>query len=181
MRYIFKFFLCNVFGWKAELKEAPIPPKCVVIVAPHTSAWDFILGYAFGVAKGIPFNFLIKEEFFFFPVGPIIKAMGAIPVNRKKNILAKQLVTEFSKRKKLPLIITIEGTRKKTKNWKKGYSMIAKAAQVPIMVGKLDYGKKTMTVKEVYEHDDERIHDMDFVKSLYNGISAKFPEHFTNN
>jgi 1-acyl-sn-glycerol-3-phosphate acyltransferase len=179
MKFLIKLILIKILGWKTE-KKVEIPKKCVLIVAPHTSAWDFILGYCFAIMYDIKANFLIKEEFFFFPVGYLIKAMGAIPVNRRKNILVKQLVAEFDKRKNLNLIITIEGTRKKTKNWKKGYSLIASNAEVPIVVGRLDYGRKLMTADYIYEHNDERIHDMKFVKSHFDDIQGKFADNFTN-
>lgn len=138
-------------GWTIE-GTFPDYKKMLIIAAPHTSAFDFVIGWLALRHYGLKTNFIIKKEFFFFPLGFLIKALGGVPVDRgnKKNNMVTQMVKLFHEREKFYLVITPEGTRKKTNRWKKGFYLIAKNAKVPIIVTKLDYGKKILgPVKEI--------------------------------
>ena len=118
----------------------------VIIAAPHTSALDFINGWLALRHFGLKPKFIIKKEFFFFPLGYLIKALGGIPIKRGNihNNFIDQMVEHFNTNNEFYLVITPEGTRKKTKRWKKGFYLIANKANVPIIVTKLDYGKKIL-------------------------------------
>lgn len=138
-------------GWKIE-GTFPAYKKMVIIAAPHTSVLDFINGWLTLRHFGLKTSFIIKKEFFVFPFGYLLKALGGLPVDRgnKKNNMVDQMLELFQKREKFYLVITPEGTRKKTNRWKKGFYLIAQKAQVPIIVTKLDYGRKRLgPVKEI--------------------------------
>lgn len=85
-------WILRIAGWKVIITE-PDYPKCIICVAPHTSNWDFILGELAITSVGRRAGFLMKESWFFFPLGYFFRAIGGIPVPRKKK--NKQSLTEF--------------------------------------------------------------------------------------
>ncbi|MCX7862073.1 MAG: 1-acyl-sn-glycerol-3-phosphate acyltransferase [Bacteroidales bacterium] len=138
-------------GWTIE-GSFPSYKKMVIIAAPHTSVWDFVNGWLALRHFGLKPKFIIKHEFFFFPIGILLRKLGGIPIKRGNihNNLVEQMVEYFNQNENFYLVITPEGTRKKTKHWKKGFYLIAQKANVPIIVTKLDYGKKILgPIKEI--------------------------------
>lgn len=176
----FARIVTKLIGWK-RIGGFSDAKKLVIIAAPHTSIVDFIMGWLGLHGFGIRARFVIKKEFFFFPVGPIISALGAIPVKRgdRHNDMVAQMVKEFEKRDSFYLVITPEGTRKKVKKWKKGFYEIAMKAKVQIVVSVVDYGKKEMgPLAEIIPSGDFDT-DMKFIKECYRGATAKHPEGFS--
>ena len=121
-------------GWKV-INTLPEVPKCVLAIAPHTSNWDFIVGKLAYNTLNRQANFLIKEEWFVFPLNLFFSSIGGIPVKRERNdSLTSKLTDEFKKREWMHLGITPEGTRKPVQEWKKGFYFIALNANVPIIL-----------------------------------------------
>lgn len=172
----------DIMGWKTLDNLPPDEKKMIVITAPHTSGMDFILGWLFFGYNNRKAYFAIRKEFFFFPLGYLLKAMGSVSVSRGKLSLIDQMVAEFNKRDKMILNITIEGTRKKTKNWTKGFHYIAKKADVPVVLGFFDYKNKTLGIMEnpIFPLSENASEDLVKIKKRYDFTSAKHPEHFTN-
>jgi 1-acyl-sn-glycerol-3-phosphate acyltransferase len=156
VRFLSKWAL-RLAGWK-EVGNFPDGAKFVVVAAPHTSMWDFVWGrlYYNSIRKSV--KFMIKEKYFFFPLGFWIKLLGAIPVKMDKRVgLVKQMVEEFEKKDTFLLTITPEATRRKVKKWKKGFYFIARDAKVPIVLGYIDYKRRELGVKSIiYPSDDEK-------------------------
>ena len=71
-------------GWTADVTE-PHPDKYIICLAPHTSNWDFLIGQLYSKSQGMKSNFLMKKEWFFWPLGPIFRKLGGIPVWRSKH------------------------------------------------------------------------------------------------
>ena len=143
--------LLRWFGWKLGPHNGVELPKCVICVAPHTSNWDFVIGKLFYTSIGLTAGFLMKKDWFFFPLNLIFKSMGGIPVNRdKRTSLTDQVVEMFQTHDRFQVAITPEGTRKRVDEWKKGFYYIALKAQVPILIGYMDYGKKEVGIKEIF-------------------------------
>ncbi len=175
----FSLLIIKIIGWKNE-SIIEIDDKCVVIAGPHTSMWDFIMAWLFFNSTGIKSSYLIKKEAFFFPLGYIVKAMGGIPVDRSHgNNMVDIVAKKFRESKKLHLIITPEGTRKKVKNWKKGFLYIAKRANVPIYIGYINYEKKAIGFFERFEPTGDIKADMKYVQNLYKDSKPKHPERFS--
>jgi 1-acyl-sn-glycerol-3-phosphate acyltransferase len=157
----------QLFGQKPDLE------KYIIVVAPHTSNWDFFIGGLYLNTKGIRSKILIKKEAFFFPLGWIFKIIGGIPVDRyKRNYISEQMVDLFSRSKKMILIITPEGTRKKVSNWKKGFHRIAK---------QIDYGRKIVGINKAFELTDDIDADMIRLKNYYKNIIPKYTGKFSEN
>lgn len=116
---ICQWILYKRLGYKKIITQE-LPEKYIICMAPHTSNWDLILGQLFAHAEGIKCNFLMKKEWFFWPLGPIFRKMGGIPVWRSKHTsMTDNLAAEADKRKSFGLCITPEGTRSLNPEWKK--------------------------------------------------------------
>ena len=109
MKYLARFIMW-LAGWKYK-GELPAEKKAVIISVPHTSNWDFFWGELAFLSQGIPAFILMKKEFFFFPLGMILRALNVIPVDRgnKDSQLVEQMITEFKQRDSMYLCITPEG------------------------------------------------------------------------
>jgi len=173
-------FALKCLGWKSVGVPAP-KPKCIILGAPHTSLWDFIISVLFYTSIGGKASVLVKKEFFFWPVGRFIKRLGAIPVDRSKGAsLAKQMVTAFSSHDTLHLAIAPEGTRKPTAQWKGGFHTIAKAANVPVYFGYFDWGKKEVGIADEFTLSHDQQSDIKRVQQWYKdkGVVGKYPRNF---
>lgn len=171
--------LLRLAGWHIGQTEGVELPKCVICVAPHTSNWDFIVGKLFYTSIGCNAGFLIKKDWFFFPFNLLFNAMGGVPVDRgKRTSVTDQMVEVFAKRDHFQLAITPEGTRKRTKEWKKGFYYIALKANVPILMAYFDYEKKEAGIKGVFYPTGNTDRDIRMIREQYRGITACHPENF---
>ena len=110
MGNIYKRILERRMGWRVET-SVPLPDKCVICVAPHTSNWDFIIGELYIRSIGKTANFLMKKEWFFWPLGGFMRRIGGIPVERsRKTSLTDQLAEAAEKAETFRLAVTPEGT-----------------------------------------------------------------------
>lgn len=159
-------------GWKLDINPG-IPAKCVICVAPHTSNWDFPIGYAAYRAIGRRANFLMKKFWFFFPMGILMRKLGGIPVDTKHRggELTKHIIQRFRRSQYLNLAVTPEGTRKATDRWRTGFLHIARGADVPIYLGVLDYATKKITIQDSYKPTGNVEKDMRHIKKYY----SRFP------
>lgn len=166
-------------GWKVS-KNVEFPEKCVICIAPHTSNWDFffgVVGYAALGGKGK--QFMIKKEWFFFPLNLFFKALGGIPIDRKKRTsITDQMVEVCNNNDHFHLGITPEATRKANPNWKMGFYYIAKKANIPIAIVYLDYKKKEGCLKALYTPTDDAEKDLENIKAMYEGVTACYPDQF---
>lgn len=167
-------------GWTVKV-AVPDHPRCIICVAPHTSNWDFILGKLAYASIGRKAGFLMKSTWFFFPLGYIFRAMGGVPVVRKKGgtSLVDTLVQKYKTSDNLVLAITPEGTRSRTSEWRTGFLRIAQQANVPIILGALDFGRKEVILTETFIPTGDIDADMRAVKNYYKDFTGKHPEKFT--
>lgn len=180
MKTICKFLL-KVLGWKTEGGVAP-ESKCIIIGIPHTSAWDFVISYLFYTSIGGHASVLVKKEFFFWPVGYIVRKMGGVPIDRSKGAnVIRQTIHLFNEMEYMHLALTPEGTRERTKRWKAGFHTIAKNTNVPVYLGSFDWGTKIITIGNKFELTDDSAADIKRMKDFYRekGVVGKFPEKFT--
>ena len=178
-KLIGKFFI-KLMGWKIDPSLPTEIHRCVLVMGPHTSNWDYFIGMmAFWGIYHIDLKQLIKSELFFPPLGWILKGMGGIPVYRKsKNNMTSTIAKMYGETNKLTITFTPEGTRAYNPKWKKGFYYIALEAKVPILLGYLDYSTKTGGVlKEVFYPTGNVEKDIEYIKSFYSNIKGKQPEN----
>lgn len=181
MRNFIAKTIVKLGGWKLEGDMVP-SKKCIVLMAPHTSGWDFVFGWAVYVVSGGAPRTMIKKEFFKFPLGGIMRGAGAFAVDRSRgsNVIT-QIISEMNKVDKFQLMITPEGTRSKNKHWKTGYYKIAKETGVPLYVGYFNFKKKTVFVNQPWELGANAKDDMKKIKEWYSkqDYCARYPDQFT--
>lgn len=171
------FFLS---GWQI-VGGKPAEKKFIIIVAPHTSNMDFILGRLTASLLRIKIFFLMKKEAFFFPIGAILRMLHAIPIDRKRpSEMLNKIVRKFIERKSFVLVITPEGTRKRVHNWKKGFYYMATKANVPVVPCGVNYRDKRLIIGDpVYPTNNEKS-DLQKIMEFYNRVDlvAKHPENY---
>lgn len=178
MKY-FAALILKLWGWKIESGIPKDLKKCVVVMAPHTSMLDFIIGRLAWYVLGLKVRFLIKKEVFFFPLGPIVKVLGGISVDRNNSgRLVDYIAAMFNDYDSFYITIAPEGTRSLNENWKRGFFYIANKAEVPIALGFLDYKKKIGGIGKIFESSGEFIKDLETLEEFYKGVGARHPEKF---
>ncbi len=163
-----------VKGWTYNVDALKTLDKCVLIVAPHTSAWDMAIGKAIFVLAKVPAKIAIKKEAFFWPLNWVLRYLGGFPIDRTPKDGTKQrlsltdaLVYSVKKEKKICLVITPEGSRGKRKQWKTGFYHIAVKAQVPIALGYLDFDVKEGIVDKIFYPTGDMDKDMREIMDYY--------------
>lgn len=175
---IYGFIYHRLLGWKTEV-TVPLYDKCVICAAPHTSNWDLFIGKLFYGALGCRSCFMMKKEWFFFPLGALFRAMGGIPVDRsRKTSLVDQMAKRFAESERFNLAITPEGTRKPNPDWKKGFYYIALKAQVPVVLIGIDYPSRTIAATKVVIPSGDIDKDMREIKLHFKHFRGKKPENF---
>lgn len=180
LRKAFAKTVIKVFGWHHE-GQVPYDDKFVIIAMPHTSMMDFVMGLVTFWSKDIYPYVFIKKELFFFPMGLLLKALGARPLNRKGATgMIEQVLECFNKEEKFCICITPEGTRKRTTKIKRGFYFIATQANVPIYMGVLDYGKKSLSYGERFVPTGDEEKDFEYIRQYYKAANpvARHPEQF---
>ena len=162
-------------GWRA-VGIVPSPRKFVLIAAPHTSNWDFL--YFLGLTQdlGVDAHFMAKKSLFRWPMGGFMREMGGIEVDRSaSHNLVEAMVAEFEARDEFMLTIAPEGTRSKSGKWKTGFYQIALAAKVPMVVGLMDYGRKTGGLTVTIWPTGDYAADMAKVWDVYRDCTPRNP------
>lgn len=166
-------------GWKV-LGKAPALKKYVLVAAPHTSNWDFVYGLCAWKLYGMKPRYLIKKEFFYFPLNLLFHATGGLPVDRSKsNSLTDSIVDMFHHHDELIALVPPEGTRRKTERWKTGFYYVSLKAQVPIVMGMLDYGTKSAKLSEPFIPTGDIEKDFELFRAFFKDAQGKNPEGFS--
>ena len=170
-----KFYL-SLFGWKID-GGTPSVSKAVGIAYPHTSNWDLPFTLAICWALGLRINWLGKTSLFKPPFGGIMKLVGGIPVVRSRSTNAVRAIAEsLADLDEVLVIIPPEGTRSKSGRWKSGFYWIAVEAKIPLVLGYLDYPRKTGGFGKVFWPSGDIAADMEKIRAFYKGKEGKHPE-----
>ncbi len=173
------WLLYKRMGWTTEVTEAH-PDKYIICLAPHTSNWDFLIGQLYSGAEGIDSNFLMKKEWFFWPLGPIFSKLGGIPVWRsKKTSMTDNMAEAARQAKTFHLCITPEGTRSPNPDWKKGFYYIALKAEMPILLYGVDYERKHIECTKTIIPNGDIDQQMREIKLYFSKFKGKKPKNFT--
>lgn len=168
--------LAHLFGWSIT-GTLPTIPKYIIIGAPHTSNWDFILMLLLMAVFKVKLVWMGKDNLFRWPYGFFFKWLGGMPINRRSNNnVVEQAVAAFNRSKQLILAITPEGTRKKTTSWKTGFYYIALGANVPILLGYADYARKMTGFGPLITPTGDIEADFDRIRAFYAEKTGKYPD-----
>ena len=173
-----KWLLYKQMRWSANVTQEH-PNKYIICLAPHTSNWDFLLGQLYIGAEGMQSYFLMKKEWFFWPLGILFRHLGGIPVQRQKHSSMTDSMAETAKKAEtFHLCITPEGTRSKTAEWKKGFYFIALKAGLPILLYGADYEKRHIECTKTIIPSGDLEKDMREIKLYFKNFKGKHPENF---
>ena len=175
----FSKFVLWLLGWSTNGALPDGIKKAVVVSAPHTSYWDFVIGRFTFWAIRVNIRFLIKKEAFKFPFGLLLRKLGGLPVERDSaNTMVDQVVRLFRENESLVIVITPEGTREKVDRWKKGFYLIAQRANVPIALSYINYGNKTGGFGPILIPSGDFEKDLVTIQDFYRDKIARHPERF---
>ena len=165
-------------GWRTEI-EIPDLPRFVLIGAPHTSNWDFVHGISAVFAADLDIRFYAKHTLFNKPWGGFFRWLGGIPIDRSRAAgVVEQTRELFEHSDKLIMTLAPEGSRRRMEPWKSGFYRMAVAAQVPIVCGFIDYGRKVAGTGLVLMPSGDYAADMEKILGFYQGVTAAHPEDF---
>jgi hypothetical protein len=166
----------GALGWTVDVAWPP-EPRCVLIVYPHTSNWDFAVGYLAKIAVGLPVTFIGKDTLFRWPLGALLRRMGGVPVNRREPTgLVGQLAAEFARRDRLWLAIAPEGTRAHTDHLKSGFYQLALAADVPVGLAFIDWGARAVGLSTYARMTGDLDADLALLRRVYASKRGKHPD-----
>ncbi len=177
-------FIFKQTGWKVDHHLPPSIQKCIIIAAPHTSNWDFWYCMAAFSIYRLKIRFTVKKEWMRFPFNFIMKPLGAIGIDRSprkdgnRPSFVEAMTELFHQHHELIIVITPEGTRSKRDKWKTGFFHVAQQANVPILLGYVDYATKTAGIGKVIQ-PVEFNQTMEEIMEFYSNITPKFPENFS--
>ena len=176
MRLFWKTYLW-ITGWKVQTNFPYHIPKCVIIVAPHTSAWDFVIGLAVrSVLKLQHVKYLGKAELFEGRFGFFFRRLGGYPVDRSgKHNMVDQVTELFGQHERFVLALSPEGTRKKVDRLKTGFYHIAKKAGVPIIMTAFDFEKKEVYFADPFYTGNDEEADIKKIIAFYAAVQGKKP------
>lgn len=168
----------RLIGWRIE-GEFPDLPKLMIIVAPHTSNWDFVVGVLVKAALGVRASFLGKDTLFRGPLGLFMRWLGGIPVYRHapRNVV-DQTVAFVAAHDRIVLVLSPEGTRKKLPAWRSGFHYVARGAGLPILPAALDYSTRTARLFPLHQARETVDEDLAALTPLFHARMAFRPEQY---
>jgi 1-acyl-sn-glycerol-3-phosphate acyltransferase len=165
-------------GWRVD-GELPDAPKFVMVVAPHTSNWDFPLGVLAMLTVGVRLTWLGKHTLFRFPVAGLLRWLGGEPVNRSSpRGVVGAAIDNFRTRDAWVFAVAPEGTRKAVPAWKTGFHRVAVAAGVPILPIFIDYRTKAVRIGTLVEMTGDATTDIAGLRRLFDPGMARYPDQF---
>jgi 1-acyl-sn-glycerol-3-phosphate acyltransferase len=166
----------NLSGWTIKGK-VPDEERIVIIAAPHTSNWDFILAMMTIFGLNIKIKWLGKDSIFKPGIRWFFHWLGGIPVNRKNpDSLIENVVEIVKKEKSIVIAMTPEGTRKKVVRWKTGFLRIAKLTKAKILLISIDFPTKSIQIGDIFEPTGDVELDLDFIQNYYQNFKGINPE-----
>ena len=179
MQKIAYFVIYRLLGWEITGKIPESVKKAVIIVAPHTSLWDFVYGRLAFWVLDVDVRFMINKKYFFPPLGWLLRALGGQPVKQERPTrLLLEIYDHFKNNDSYFLVITPEGTRQRVKKWKKGFYQIAVQNKVPVVMAFIDYKKKKGGLGPLFYPGGDFDKDMKEIEKFYSRFHAKHPERY---
>ncbi len=170
--------LMRITGWSFE-GEIPDVRKMVLIVAPHTSNWDFLVGLMAKLALHLGGTFIGKHTLFRWPFGVLMRVLGGIPVDRQAAAgFASEVARAMRAAEQMTVVLAPEGTRRRIPQWKSGFYRIAVEAGAPILPVGFDYSRKVVFFAPLFHPTGDYDQDLQQLRSHYRPEMAKRPENY---
>jgi len=168
-----------MLGWEIRGEVPSEIRKAVIIVAPHTSLWDFVYGRLAFWVLGLDVKFLINSKYFIEPLGWVLRNMGGVPVKYSKTTsLLLQIKQIYERNESFFLVITPEGTRALVAKWRKGFYQIAMGSNIPIVLAFIDYKNKKGGLGPTFYPTGNYDDDLIEIEKFYKNFHARHPERY---
>lgn len=163
--------------WRLSTSPAPDRPT-ILIGAPHTSNWDFAFMLGIAWRLGVDVRWLGKNSLFRGWRGPIMRALGGIPVDRSDpSRVVGEVVQRVRAGEVFGLVVTPDGTRSGHTHWKSGFYRIARQTGMPVTLGYVDRTTMTTGLGPTFELSGDVSADMDRIRAFYADKAGVRPEH----
>jgi 1-acyl-sn-glycerol-3-phosphate acyltransferase len=170
--------LLGLLRWRVE-GAVPDVPKCVIVAAPHTSNWDFVVGIAAKLALGLRVGWLAKHTIFRWPFAGLLRRLGGIPVDRAAaEGLVETAIERFRQEPRLFLGLTPEGTRQRVERWKSGFHRLALGAGVPILPVRIDWSRRAIVLAPLFMPTADYESDLAQLQAGFTREMARHPQSF---
>jgi len=154
-------------GWRF-VGDLPDLDKMIIIGAPHTSNWDFVVYLAAIRHWRMSPHFVGKHTLFRWPFGFFFRRFGGIPIDRSRpGGMVGQVTEQFERSEEMILVVAPEGTRKAAHYWKSGFARIAAKAAVPIVPARIHFPNKEVALGPPIEFDGDEHRLMDRLRTFY--------------
>ena len=170
-------FILYMMGWRI-VGTIEYPKRCIIIGAPHTSNWDFLIGRCYSYIIGISPKYLIKKEWFVPLLAAFFRINGGIPVSRQEKNNLVEKISDLYQRENFMLALSPEGTRSRVNKWKTGFYYIAMTAKVPIVLVKIDYRLKEVGVISEMVASGNIEEDMIQIEKKFKNVIGKIPQNY---
>lgn len=174
--------ILRIFGWNVRPIAPDFPTKSVIIVAPHTSNWDFFWGILAGRALNLPFLFVIKDQWNLPCIGHLLTYLGARFISRSGNT---GVTTDLIRCMRLVscghMVIAPEGTRSFVSKWRTGFYHIAHVSKVPISIATIDYTHKRIGILGIVSPTGNMKRDCSKIRDMLHGSAPKYRQKFNMN
>jgi 1-acyl-sn-glycerol-3-phosphate acyltransferase len=171
-------WLLGLAGWRVEGALPPVP-RFVLIVAPHTSNWDFIIGVLAMFATDLRASWLGKHSIFRFPIAPVLRWLGGEPIDRSAaQGTVETAIDRFRSRPQWVLALSPEGTRRRVERWKTGFHRIAAGAGVPIVPVAIDYSARMVRIEPPVKPDPDETVGVAQLRARFHKAMGRYPERF---
>lgn len=160
--------LTRWWHWTITEPDLPPEPKHITLGVPHSTIRDFVVAWLYYRSIGGEPRVMVKKDLFFWPLGPVLRRMGAIPVDRRNPVsITRQVIDAMAASETFHLCIAPEGTRKPVKRWKTGFHTFARAAGVPVYLGYFDWSRKIVGHGPRFECSDDAMADLRAIQQFY--------------
>jgi len=162
--------------WKLVTEPPPTRPT-VLIGAPHTSNWDFVLMLAIAWRLDMQIRWMGKHSLFTGWRGPVMRALGGIAVDRgNPGQVVRDVVDRVHEGEIFGLVITPDGTRGPHTHWKSGFHRIARETGMPVTLGYVDRTTMTSGLGPTIELTGDVGTDMDTIRAFYADKAGLHPD-----
>ena len=168
--------ILRIGGWTPVLNE-DLPSRAIFIAAPHTSNWDAFWALTYKVAIRLDVHWFAKDSLFWFPLSALLRSLGGVPLDRQRaGAAVEQAVALFRENERYYFGLAPEGTRSRTDYWKTGFYRIAQGAEVPVVLGFIDYGNRRLGIGPMLTLSGDREKDLAYCRNFYAEIEGRWPD-----
>ena len=164
-------------GWRVG-GCLPDEPRLIVIAAPHTSNWDWVVAMCAMLALGVRINYLIKDSLFVWPLSLLLRTSGGIAIDRSMPAgVVEDVAARLRAVPRMVMVITPEGTRSRVETWKTGFLRVAELARLPVVPVAWHYPDRLIHIGQPFVLSGDHERDIAAIRAYYRQFTGRNPEN----